>query len=149
MVNLVCQVQTSKAQDVSDSVDQNTPVKLTGSVVKTGDIIATCDDVFIGEITDIGIPSDPSEDGWTLSTGVGVEVSENLRGSVESQISVSLRTLSNPNVQESPPKYDSSYIFLVNKTTDASQDPYRVVKLLPATDDNIAMVRKLLAKPSQ
>ena len=144
MIGLVCGSPALKAQDTPVSSDQ----KLTGSVVKVEDIISTCDAVFLGEITDIGVPSDPADDGWTVTSGIGVSVSENLRGSVESQIKVTLRTLSSSSTQESTPKFEGSYIFFVNKTADASEDPYMVVKLLPATDTNIAMVKQLIEKPS-
>jgi len=147
--SFVSGVETSIAQDASDGTSQTEPAKLTGSVVKVEDIALTCDAIFVGEITDTGLPSDPSQDGWTAYTGIGVSVSEALRGSVDSQVNVTLHTLSNANVQESPPAYQHTYIFLVNKTSDATQDPYIVVKLLPATDDNIATVKKLLAQNSQ
>jgi len=146
--SLICGAQALNAQDVSDSSDQKESIKLTGSPVKAKDIAFNCDAVFVGEITKAGFPSDPAH-GWVVYSGIAVRVSNVLRGSVESQIDVSLRTLSNSSTQESPPAYGHTYIFFVNKTTDASEDPYIVLKLLPATDDNVAMVKQLLAQKSQ
>ena len=46
--------------------------------------------------------------------------------------------------QEIPPTFEDSYIFFINKT-DTGSDPYQVIKVLPATDENIAVVKKLIA----
>lgn len=47
-----------------------------------------------------------------------------------------------------PPKYGNSYIFFVNRNYSGSDNPFTALKLLPATDDNIAKVKKLIATAS-
>ena len=141
-------VQALNAQDAPDNGGRDEPVSLTGSATRVADILSICDNVFVGQITEVGIPSGGAEQGWTVYSGVGVDVAENLRGTVESQIKVCLQTLTSAGIRESAPKYDASYIFFVYKTRDGSADPYTVIKLVPATDGTIAMVKGVLSKES-
>ena len=143
---LGCGAQALNAQDVADGANRDASIKLTGSATKAEDILSLSSEVFIGGIIDPGIPSYGAGVGWTVYSGVGVNVAENLRGTVDQQIKVGLRTFSCPGVQELAPKGGDSYIFFVYKSTDDLQDPYTVIKLLPATTDNIAMVKGLLSK---
>ena len=50
------------------------------------------------------------------------------------------------NSHEQLPKVGNTYIFFVKKIAHPDPDPYRAIKLLPATDDNIAKVKALIAQ---
>ena len=143
---LDCGAQALNAQDVANGANRDESIKLTGSATKAEDILSISSEVFVGGITDPGIPSYGAGVGWTVYSGVGVNVAENLRGTVDPQTKIGLRTLACPGIQDLAPKGGSSYIFFVYKSTDDSQDPYTAIKLLPATADNVAMVKGLLSK---
>jgi hypothetical protein len=105
--------------------------------------------IFVGEIIDPGvsgspISSDPLESPSTGPDYVGVKVrfSENLRGTLDNHVFFSI--IPSTHFNEVPPKVGTSYIFFVQRIERGSdQFIYRVVKLLPATEDNITMVKTL------
>ena len=127
VLGLVLGVQPVKAQ--------NEPV-LTGSALKSEDIAAKTDAVFVGEIMQIGFPN-PSSPGMA-SYGVQVKVLQVLRGSVEGQaiVTVATRAIN----REEPPKAGSQYIFFAKKEGDR----FEALKLLPATAANVAKIKGLL-----
>ena len=123
----------------------NESIKLSGSAIKAEDIVLSCDAVCVGEIEDMGLPTNSSTTGLVVYSGIEVKVLQILRGAVEHQIKFTLNTLKSPSIQEMPPNFGSSYIFFVNRNSPEADDPFTALKLLPATDDNIATIKKLIA----
>jgi len=141
---LILGIQPLNAQN-SPATGPSESIKLSGSAIKAEDIVLSCDAVCVGEIEDMGLPTNSSTTGLVVYSGIEVKVLQILRGSVEYQIKITLNTLKSPSLQEMPPKFGGSYIFFVNRNNPEADDPFIALKLLPATDDNIAMVKKLIA----
>jgi len=143
-LSLACGSAALNAQSAPGAIPQTGPVRFSGSAVKTESIVASCDAIVVGEVTEPGTSQDQPESPWTVYSGIGVKISQILRGSVDHQIDVTLSTMRSQSFQEIPPTFEDSYIFFINKT-DTGSDPYQVIKVLPATDENIAVVKKLIA----
>lgn len=145
---LILGIQTSKAQNIPAEAGQNESVRLIGSNIKTKDIISKMDAIFVGKITKRGekvILPPIAQDRGNLYGGIKVAVAQVLRGSVDTQISVTL--FLNALYYEKLPWIGTSYIFFVTKDAKVdpfNPDPFTVLKLLPATDANIAKVKKLI-----
>jgi hypothetical protein len=128
-------LQLSKAQN---------ELVLSGSSLKSEDIATKVDAIFVGEITAIGF-GNTKEKGESSYRGVQVKVLQVLRGAVDTSITVTLYVVGRMDFHEDPPKVGSSYIFFAKKAGAFEKDPYIVLKLLPATDANIAKVKALIA----
>jgi hypothetical protein len=125
--------------------------KLTGSSLKIKNAVSKSIAVFVGTVRDLGLkapdpPTTPAN--GPVYNGVKVKVLKVLKGSVESQASVSLFV--DFSIHEELHKVESSYIFFVSKNTATLSsiippDSFFVVKLLPATEANIAMVKMLIS----
>ena len=132
--------------------------KLTGSYLKVETAISKSDAVFIGEVIVQGFevpqPTDASYAGPLLK-GIKFKISKMIRGSIGDGISLSMFVMTTRheelNVVRQP------YIFFVQTKGEKALDyPYNclekadtdtiVIKLLRATDDNIAIVKKLIAQ---
>ncbi|MCE0482915.1 MAG: hypothetical protein LV479_01600, partial [Methylacidiphilales bacterium] len=75
--------------------------------------------------------------------GNKIKVLQVIRGSVEGQVTISFKIRGG--LHEQPPQEGDTYIFFAHKNTEPGWDNYTVLKLLPATDDNIAKVKALIA----
>jgi hypothetical protein len=113
---------------------------LSGSRYKIEDVIQKRVAVFVGKINDLGGSSGRSI-GVDVYHRVMVTCLQNLSGHVDTQLKVRLN-VSWPD--EAPPVLNTPYIFVVRKEEGSLSD-YDVLKLLPATDDNIAKVKALIA----
>ena len=104
-----------------------------GSRIKTEDAVSKSDAVFIGKITKVGFISvaAPNESSYV---GTEVMVSEALKGSSKGRMTVRLHRV----YPEQALKAGDFDIFFVTGAT--------VLKLLPATDGNIATVKNLIAQ---
>jgi len=112
--------------------------KLTGSAMKEEDAIANSDAVFVGKVTSIGGP-------YAKGVGpnyypIGIDVGETYLGSVVSN-PYSWTTI-NRSVEHLP-SVGKNYIFFVKKQEGRELMP---LKFLPASDANIATVKKLIAQ---
>ena len=126
-----------KAQNfVSGS--QNPSSGLSGSDLKAEDVVVKSDAVFIGNITGVVAGASAKEQGVTTFV-VSVGVTECLRGDVAGQLTASLKVFMG--YRQKPPESGNSYIFFVRK----NGSEFAVLKLLPATDANIAKVKALIA----
>ena len=117
---------------------------LPGSQIETKDALTRSDAVFVGELIKLGGAVVARSISPTF-LGNDVKVLQVLRGSVEGHILVSI-SISGP-AHEEPPSEGGTYIFFVHKTTEGGGlpfSPFGVIKLLPATDANIAEVKKLI-----
>ncbi len=122
---------------------QNEPV-LSGSKLRSEDVAAKADVVFVGEITAIGF-GDTKAEGESAYRGVQVKVLQVLQGTVAASITVTLHVVGMMEYHEDPPKVGNSYIFFVKKSAPGQHDAYTVFKLLSATDANIAKIKTLIA----
>jgi hypothetical protein len=106
---------------------------LTGSTLKADDVISQSDAVFIGEVTQIG--STASSPVMASYGGTKVNVAQTYKGSVDRKISVTIDALDLDH--EQAPLAGNKYVFFVRKNTETGSDAFTVLKLLPATKDNI------------
>ena len=143
---MILGVQISKAQNTPTGSGQNEPV-ISGSTLKSDDIVSKADAIFVGKITAIGFGNLKAK-GESVYRGVQVKVLKVLRGTIESSITVTLHVIAVMDFHEDPPEAGSPYIFFVKKAGALEKDPYVVLKLLPATDDNIAKIKQLVAATS-
>ena len=74
-----------------------------------------------------------------------VKSSQVLFGKVSDIILVTVHVTWDSRVHEEVPVKGDSYIFFLKKGSQEGLDPFTVFKLLPATDDNIAKVKALIA----
>jgi hypothetical protein len=119
----------------------NDPI-LDGSSVEAKDVVAECDAIFVGKITDAGV-RDMSLDHLSLGPeihGIKVKVLQVLRGKIAAiggSLSLSIYLITSKH--ETTPRVGDTYIFFVRQQDDT------ILKLLPSTADNIAMVDKLIS----
>jgi hypothetical protein len=142
MLSLVLGIQITKGQNTPAGVEQSEPV-LSGSTLKSEDVMVKADAIFVGEIVEIGFPTAKAP-GRGSYYGVQVKVLQVLRGSVDAQVTVTLYTTYS--AHEQPPKVGNTYIFFAHKNTEPGWDNYTVVKLLPATDATITKVKGIIAQ---
>ena len=143
ILSLVLGIQISKAQNSPAEAVQNEPI-LSGSSLKSEDTVIKSDAIFIGQITQMGFQSLKAA-GRSSYYGNIVKILQVLRGTVDAQIKITLYVYYVSDTPENPPKTGNSYIFFVKKNAPGQPDPYAALKLLPATDDNIAKVKALIA----
>jgi len=108
-------------------------VKLPGSRVKSEEAALHSSAVFVGKVTNEGVRGPYFNIYYTEISNLQITVLQVLRGSSPNPVALSLNVAGN----EAMPKTGNTYIFFVQKPT--------ALKLLPATDDNIAMVKKLVS----
>ncbi len=129
--------------NAQDSIEVES-TKLSGSDLKSEDAAAKSDGIFVGKITQIGLPNAKAA-GQVAYYGNKVHVLQVLRGAIGAQVKVTLYVHYVSDIPENPPKVDGTYIFFVKKIANPDPDPYKALKLLPATDANIARVQALIA----
>ena len=115
---------------------------LPGSDLKVEDAVAKTDAVFVGKFINLGAQA---MEGTHAAQGPEyhgalVKVVQTLKGKVDAPIAVSIYP-----VHEVMPQVGTAYIVFVKNKDFYSSDPFRIVKLMLATDDNIAMVKKLIS----
>jgi hypothetical protein len=66
-----------------------------------------------------------------------------LKGSFDDRSTVAIRQMTDLGEQMPGPK--SPYIFFISKNAQTELDPFAVLKVLPATKENIATVTKLIS----
>jgi hypothetical protein len=119
----------------------NKPVVLAGSTLKTEDIVLQSDAIFIGKLIDLGWGETASSGHDTR--GAYITVLQILRGSLKGRVGVRMNMLHGPKVREASPKVGDTYIFFIKQIPGWNM----VLKILPATDANIAKVKALIAAP--
>ena len=129
--------QNAPATSPSDS-------ELSGRDIKIENAVSKSDSIFVGKISKMRLGSITATDRVAYG-GVQIRVLQFLRGSIDSQSLVTIYITASHVVHEAPPEVGMPYIFFVTKNTHGTSDPYTVLKLLPATDDNIAKVKQLIA----
>jgi len=115
--------------------------QLPGSRLKMSDVAPKSDFVFVGKLLKIP-PGDADSAGETGYDGAPVKILHVFRGSMVNPLSIDFHVFFMPH--EDPPKVGQSYIFFVQ----GADSSYREAsKILPATDENIAQVEKLISPP--
>jgi hypothetical protein len=120
---------------------------LPGSAAKIEDAVAKSDAIFVGKVSTLGFVhgSVPGQ----YDFGVTVPNLEGILGQAQDNFYGALVVLvvSIP-AHEAPPKVDNEYIFCVIKKETPATGPtkYTALKLMPATDENITLVKKLAGK---
>ena len=118
--------------------------RLPGSTLGVDEAFSKSYTVFVGQFTSFG-RSGACGPGETDLYGSKVDATRILKGTYDPKVTVAFAVLSD--LGERRPEMPLSYVFFVKKNDGKGVyfDPYAIVKLLPATDDNIAKVRKLIS----
>jgi hypothetical protein len=111
--------------------------KLPGDDIKVEDGILKSDVVCAGQITDLGYPNPGATD--MVSYRAKIEIIQTLMGSISSPILAIIKI--DGGKHEDSPINGVSYVFFIKKMPVTN----KVLKLLPATDANIAKVKALIA----
>jgi hypothetical protein len=106
------------------------------------DEASKADIAFVGKIIKFG-PVALGPPGGAFLCGTKIKVSQALRGAAGNEVSITIHAY--PNSGYPRLKLGDSAIFLVRKVAVPDPDPYVAVKILPATGDNIAKVKKLIS----
>jgi hypothetical protein len=98
------------------------------------------DAVFEAEVLDPGIAS-PDAPGEIYLEGMRVKILRNFKGERKGEVAVdlSLRTFPKEEAETVPQKGDKLLFFVVADKSTAN----RVIKLLPATEDNVVAIKKI------
>ena len=154
LVGLVLGAQALVAQTAPGGAGQNAPVKLTGSTKEIKDVARDIAD-FVGQITNLDPPVAVTAGMYRSSATVKVsQVLLPLDQSLARFAGVSLNPYTsirvdidyNHKIHEEAPKSGTTYIFITGLWQINSMPArFSADKLLPATDDNIAEVKKLIA----
>jgi len=125
---------------------------LSGSKLQTKDALTVSKAVIVGKVNQLGW------DVWTNpiysnSIGTKVRVLQVLRGSIKRDVFVNISASCNDH--EALPTVSETYIFFINsssesqffirKVVESGEDQFTALKLLHATDANIALVKKLIS----
>jgi hypothetical protein len=131
------------ASFLAGSVRADTP-KLPGSGIPVENAVAKSNTVFEGQVTELGDEETTYPYAGHSNLHASVRVLHVLRGQLGAYEVVWIaldRTL-----HQEPPKVGSSYIFCVTKThSQTISYPSPVLKMLSATNDNIALAKKLIS----
>jgi hypothetical protein len=140
-------LQILKAQNGTgtNNAPQDSP-KLTGSLLKAEDIIGKSDAIFKGRITRLFGHSFAA----TSLTGrtnyiVKVQALDIYKGTIDSLINIDLLIEFGPQAGEKWPELNHTYIFFVTMKTQDNHNSIDALKLIDATDANIAKVKALIA----
>jgi len=133
------------ADTPADSVGS---ARLTGSQLKSEDLILTADAIWVGKIIKMG--SESSYGPNLTMQGNQAQIIEFLRCDSQSPIEVDIPV--DLGKGEAKPEAGVPYIFFVTKNNTRpaawAMDPYDAIKLLKATDTNIAEVKRLVNLPA-
>jgi hypothetical protein len=139
---VMCGSLLSKGNDYYHSYPTADEQAIVGRDSTVVDILIKSDAIFVGKILQIK-PTDPSAHGEVTCLANSVSVSQVLKGALGDVVSVDFKVRSYLNEKE--PKIGTSYIFFVKRGGYESPNSYTLLKLLPATDANIAKVKALIA----
>jgi hypothetical protein len=137
---LLCSMIGVSSLEAQSSQLENSSVKLSGSRFKAEEIVAKANVICVGEIVQIGPPLTRAA-AQASYPGVKIQISQCLKGDLSSPALIEIVVAKEPNVTEEAPKAGTTYIFFIKQTTSWNM----VLKLLPATDDNIAKVKAMIA----
>jgi hypothetical protein len=98
--------------------------------------------IFVGQFITLGDGPGADEPGMEYFDNAQVKVEQSLKGTLSGIVKVSYSVMSIPTEKESSPKSLKDYIFFINII---SPTQLSVVKLLPATDQNVAKIKALIA----
>jgi len=128
---------------------QVAPPKITGSRITAEDALQKSDVIFIGQITSLGVEeyhetAEPYP--GPNYQGAKVKVVQTLRGSLKSPAVMTI-FVGSVVYQETIPTVGYLYIVFAIRTIKPDRhnpDPFVILKLLPATDDNTAKVKSMI-----
>ncbi len=130
-----------------NSVGRADDPKLPGSFFKPEDHLSEWNIVFLGKIIDAGPPQAIFAESMMSFHQIKIEASQVMKGSFDGRSLVNVGVFAGEEI----PKAGGTYIFFEAKTIYApdqenAPDHELVTKLVPATDDNIARVKALIAQ---
>jgi hypothetical protein len=116
--------------------------KLTGSILTTEEAVAKSGAIFIGQMVSFGRKG-AAGPGESKLFGNRVKVSQNLKSNFDDRATVSNNRMTD--LGEKMPVTKITYIFFIIKDVPTAPDPFTVLKIIPATRDNIAIVMKAIS----
>jgi hypothetical protein len=115
---------------------------LSGHGKKSENAIKESTDIVIAVFTTLGSPGADAT-GENDYDGAEIEITSALKGTLSGKLKVFYIVYAMPGKnQESPPVLGTQYIMFIHQTGPTE---YEIKKLLPATDDNIAKIKALIA----
>lgn len=118
----------------------------TGSDSKLDVAVKNADAIFTGQVEEIGAPVFKAL-GEKSYYGIRIKVVQVLKGTVDSEVLVSLIARMDTKVVEAPPESGKTYLFFAKKKKNSSQ--LRVIKLIVANNPSIAEVKQLISQSPQ
>lgn len=116
--------------------------KLTGSMLKIEEAVTKSGAIFVGQFTSFG-KKGAIGPGESELFGNHVKVSQDLKATFDDGATVAFNRMTD--LGEQKPATKVLYIFFMTKNAQTEPDPFTVLKLVPATNDNIAIVMKLIS----
>ena len=117
---------------------------LVGSRIKTEDVALRANSIFVGHFNFVGEGPDADETGLGYFDNARVKITQSLKGALWGNVTVSYSILEVPPT-ESNPEPKTNYVFFIHVI---SPTQLSVEKLLPATEDNINLAKKLIGQGS-
>jgi hypothetical protein len=117
--------------------DQTAAILLPGSSQSVVETFATASNVVIAKFTAIGGPAAVGG-GVEICNGGKISILKTLRGNVAGQLNAKYELRIFDKVPESPPNLNDSYICMM-------YDSNTILKIIPATAENISTIKKLIA----
>ena len=125
----------------SAAAGKNEEKNLTGHAVTIEKMARLCDDIVLAKFIAIGYPSGDAN-GQDYYEQAKIEIDSTLKGSLSGTITVGYDVLNVPGTdRETVPTPGESYIAFIRENGPIER---RILKLLPATDVNVAEVKKVL-----
>lgn len=111
-----------------------------GSQLKLADAVNEANVIIVGKISNAGVPSFKS-DGVLVNHHVKIQLMVSLRGGFDQSKGARVTSV----LDEKSPRLGQFYIFFLKFAEKSSEEFYETVKIVPATDANIADVKTLIA----
>jgi hypothetical protein len=125
---------------IENVMPANNKIGFTGDDIDIKEAISPSKLIFVGSLTNLGKVDLRGKGTFAYDMAVAV-VSKIYLGNVESPVKLNIRVRNNAMVMETAPSLDEPYIFIISQKNNHNY----LIKLLPATDDNIAKVKALIA----
>ncbi len=125
-----------------DAPTQSSTTALSGHEKKNEDLVAVVPDIVVAKFTSLGNGSDDAP-GATFYEKAEIEIVSSLKGTLSGDLQAGYSVkLFPPSKKETVPVIGTPYIMFIQKLGPTE---YEIKKLLPATDNDIAKVKALIA----
>ena len=126
---------------VAEDIPTTTP-ELSGSEATLSEALSGASIVVVAKVVRIGAAPSRKSGSYSAYHGVRLQVARILKGSIDSEVSVSL-FVRRGDIMESVPQSDKTYVFIINGAPGA----LTVKKVLEANAESITKVTQSLSSP--